>query len=113
MPALIESEHPACAALIRDYKHCSKTASLLSKIIFTECTTLKYRLDACFRQEKVDRTKRNIKRGKVRSQFRSKSSHQIQSSCLLDAQETNIPNSGGKSRIHGLSFQTGHQQVFL
>jgi COX assembly mitochondrial protein 2 len=65
MPALIESEHPACAALIKEYLHCSGTASLLSKIIFSECTALKYKLDACFRQEKLERTKRNIKRGKV------------------------------------------------
>ena len=66
MPALIESEHPACAALIREYKACSAEASLLSKVLFSTCTALKYRLDECFRQEKIARTKRNIAHGKVR-----------------------------------------------
>ena len=65
MPALIESEHPACAELITQYKHCNKTASFLSKVFLSECTTLKYRLDECFRQEKITRTKRNIGKSKV------------------------------------------------
>ena len=65
MPALIESEHPSCAHLIAAYKHCSASKSLLSKIFFSECTTLKYQLDACFREEKLVRTQHNIAKGKV------------------------------------------------
>ena len=65
MPALIESEHPACAHLIRRYLLCSKTAPLLGKIFYAQCTTEKYQLDACFREEKAQRTKRNIQKSKV------------------------------------------------
>lgn len=66
MPALIESEHPRCAHLIREYLHCSRTASLLSKVFSGECTSVKYQLDACFRDEKVERTKRNIVKAQAR-----------------------------------------------
>ena len=65
MPALIESEHPACAHLIRQYLSCSKTAPLLCKIFYGQCTTEKYQLDACFREEKAVRTKKNIQKSKV------------------------------------------------
>lgn len=66
MPALIESEHPVCAELMRAYKHCSATASLFSKVAFSACTTEKYRLDACFREEKLARTRRNLGKSKAR-----------------------------------------------
>lgn len=65
MPALIESEHPACAHLIRRYLLCSRTAPLLGKIFLSQCTTEKYQLDACFREEKAKRTKKNIEKAKV------------------------------------------------
>lgn len=65
MPPLIESEHPQCADLITAYKQCSASASLLSKVLFSECTTLKYKLDDCFRQEKIARTQQNIAKSKV------------------------------------------------
>lgn len=71
MPALIESEHPRCAHLIREYLQCSQTASLFSKVFSGECTSAKYKLDACFREEKVERTKRNLVKAQVHSDLTS------------------------------------------
>lgn len=65
MPALIESEHPRCAHLIHMYKKCSTEASLFSKIFFGECTALKYQLDACFKQEKVAKSKAGLAQSKI------------------------------------------------
>ena len=66
MPPLIPSEHPACAELINEYKECTQTTPLWSKVLTGACTSLKYKLDACFRQEKIDRSKRNLEQAKVR-----------------------------------------------
>ena len=52
MPALIESEHPKCAHLIRDYVQCHSTQSTVSKIMFDACGGMRAKLDLCFKEEK-------------------------------------------------------------
>ena len=116
MPALIESEHPSCAHLIAAYKHCSASKSLLSKIFFSECTTLKYQLDACFREEKLVRTQHNIAKGKVRcrslraggvsSAARGRALAQLPHSCAVNMRTQGRPGQsihcGAESRGAGM-----------
>lgn len=67
MPHLIESEHPTCALLIREYLSCTKDTPFLTYIAQGGCTGLKYELDRCFKAEKRVNVVAGIAKAKVLS----------------------------------------------
>lgn len=66
MPHLIESEHPSCAHLIREYLDCTANSTLYTKVSQGGCTALKYRLDDCFKAEKRVKVLAGAAKAKVR-----------------------------------------------